>query len=225
MLHVKPGLAVLAVVGALVSGSVASAQPKWEITPFAGYYIASDLYNAYGTTGNSNVELTNSFMWGGRLTANSPRGGIEFAYTRAGSDVKMHTQLVNQPRDKIGRVNIDSYDINFIGYQPSMNPRVLPFGEFGIGWSVTHPEIDSDFHIAAQPKGNTLFSFNFGLGAKIAMSPKISTRFDFKWRVTDTSITTSAGYWCDPWGYCYSYATDWYNSGELMGGISYALGQ
>jgi hypothetical protein len=46
------------------------------------------------------------------------------------------------------------------------------------------------------------------------MSERLSTRIEGRWRVTDTHLTTDAGYWCDPYGYCYSYATDWYNSGS-----------
>jgi len=228
MTRLKPSLTALALVaaGSLACISVAGAQSKLELTPFAGYYIASDIYNSYGTTGTSNVELENSFMWGGRLTASSPRGGIEFAYTRTGSDVKIKTLQSGQQHAKIGRLDIDNYDINFLGYQPSGNPRVTPFGEIGFGWAVTHPNIDSDVVTGANaktPKSNTLFNFNFGLGTKIEMNEKLGLRLEGRWRVTDTAITTSSGVWCDGWGYCYSYASDWYNSGELIGGITYAL--
>jgi len=225
MLRSKPW-AVLVAAAALASAGIANAQPaKVEITPFAGYYIASDIYNTYPVSGSgsSNVELTNSFMWGGRLTFSNPRAGVEFAYTRTGSDAKLHNTLTGQPNKNIGRLNIDNYDINFLGYQYSGNPRVTPFGEIGFGWAVTHPEINSDFLLAAQPKSNTLFNFNFGLGTKVAINEKAAIRLEGRWRITDTAITTSSGYWCDPWGYCYSYASDWYNSGELIGGISYAF--
>ena len=217
---------VLAAAGSLACISVAGAQMKLEITPFAGYYIASDLYNSFATTGTSNVQLENSFMWGGRLTASSPRGGFEFAYTRTGSDIKINSLQLNQQHANIGRLDLDNYDLNFLGYQPSGNPRVTPFGLIGFGWAVTHPNIDADVVAGAggrSPKSNTLFNFNFGLGTKIEMSEKLGLRLEGRWRVTDTAITTSSGVWCDGWGYCYSYASDWYNSGELIGGITYAL--
>ena len=228
MLRSKPSWAVLAVAAALVSAAIANAQPaKVEITPFAGYYIASDIYNSYPVngSGSSNVELTNSFMWGGRLTFSNPRAGVEFAYTRTGSDAKLHQPLAGQPNDNVGHLDIDNYDINFLGYQYSGNPRVTPFGLIGFGWAKTHPDINGNFLFAGapQPKSNTLFNFNFGLGTKIAMNEKVALRLEGRWRITDTAITTSSGYWCDPWGYCYSYASDWYNSGELIGGITYAL--
>jgi opacity protein-like surface antigen len=225
MFRPKSIMTALALVaaGSLASLSVASAQSQIEINPFAGYYIASDLYNGYGANSTSHVGLDNSFMWGGRLTFSSTRGGVEFAYTRTGSDVKIKNGLANDPLSKVGRIDLDNYDINFLGYQPSGNPRVTPFGLLGFGWAVTHPSLDSGVLKNGNLKSNTLFNFNFGLGTKIQMSPKIGLRLEGRWRVTDTALTTSSGIWCDPYGYCYSYASSWYNSGELIGGITYAL--
>ena len=222
-LKTVPALAAMA---SLAWVAVAGAQTKLEINPFAGYYIASDIYNGYSANGSGNVELKNSFMYGGRLTWSSPRGGVEFAYTRTGSDVSLHKVLAGQPNGDVGRLNIDNWDMNFLGYQPSGNPRVQPFGLIGFGWAQTHPDINNSFAVGASartPKSETLFNFNFGIGTKIEMNEKLGLRIEGRWRVTDTAITTSSGIWCDPYGYCYSYASDWYNSGELIGGITYAL--
>ena len=231
MRHLKAGVVLAATLAAAVlCASNANAQVKWDITPFAGYYIASDLFDTYpdgsvpGTSGTTAVELTNSFAWGGRLTAISRRGALEFAYTRTGSDMKLKQPLGNQSRSTFGRLDIDNYDINFIGYEPTGNPKVTPFGVIGIGWSVTHPSIDGDFLGARpSPDGNTLFNFNFGLGVRVAMNEKIATRFEGRWRVTDTNLQTSSGLWCDPFGYCYSYSSNWYDAGELEAGISYSF--
>ena len=102
MRHPKSAGAVLAALAATVlCASNVSAQVKWDITPFAGYYIASDLFNTYpnsgSASGTSGVELTNSFAWGGRLTAINRRGALEFAYTRAGSDMKIKQPLGFSP--------------------------------------------------------------------------------------------------------------------------------
>jgi len=230
MRHTKSTLAVTlaAALCAFVFVPAANAQnSRVEITPFAGYYVASDLYTSYATAGgsSSHVELTNSALYGGRLTFGNDRGAVEFAYTRSGSDVKLQKALAPQPRTKIGKIDIDSFDLNFIGYQRVSNPRMYPFGSIGFGWSRTHPTLDADFVDAAsaQPEGKTLFNFNFAVGMRYEMSPKLSARIEGRWRVTDTSITTDAGVWCDPWGYCYSYASSWYNSGEFIGGLSYSL--
>ena len=230
MRHPKSAGAVLAALAAAVlCASSASAQVKWDITPFAGYYIASDLFNTYpnsgAASGTSGVELTNSFAWGGRLTMINRRGALEFAYTRAGSDMKIKQQLVGQPTGKIGRLDLDTYDINFIGYEPTGDPKVTPFGVIGIGWTVTHPSLDNGFVLPSSRtlSSNTLFNFNFGLGVRVAMNEKIAARFEGRWRVTDTNLQTSSGLWCDPYGYCYSYSSNWYDSGELEAGLSYTF--
>jgi hypothetical protein len=229
MRHPKSGRAVLAaaLAAAVLCASNASAQVKWDVTPFVGYYIASDLFNDYaysgGASGGSGVELTNSLAWGGRLTAINRRGAVEFAYTRTGSDIKLRQQLAGQPRTDIGRIDGDNYDLNLIGYEPTGNPKVTPFGVIGIGWTITHPEIDSAFLTGSQPESNSLFNFNFGLGVRVAMNEKIATRFEARWRVTDTNLQTSSGLWCDPYGYCYSYSSNWYDAGELEAGLSYSF--
>lgn len=218
-------LVLLALIFVAAHAPVASAQMQWEFTPFAGYYIASDLYNAYSPTGpgQARVGLTDSFLWGGRLTGTRGHAGLEFAYTRTGSDVQLENLLAGQPRKDVGRINIDSFDLNFLGFQQTGNPNVLPFGEIGLGFSVLHPKIDDDALLGgtAEPESRTRFNFNFGLGTKILVSERIGLRFEGRWRVTDTNVTTGSTTWCDAWGYCYSYSTDWYNSGELIGGLSY----
>jgi hypothetical protein len=95
----------------LASASIAKAQAQIEVTPFAGYYIASDIYNTYSTVnpGTSTVELTNSGLWGVKVAAVGFRGGLEFSYTRTGSDIKINHPLQGQPpRGTIGRLELDS---------------------------------------------------------------------------------------------------------------------
>lgn len=224
----------LALAGALVatSAGVAGAQygggPSWEITAFNGYYVASDLYTAFnGTAGNgSSIGLSNSYMWGGRLGYNpNPRLGVEFAYTRTGSDVEIKNGLNGFNPGSLGRINGNSYDLNFLFYQQSMgNPRVNGFFNLGFGWTVTDPELSSKGGTITPtnaPEGNTLFSWNMGLGAKVDLNEKFALRLDARWRVTDTAITTSSGVYCDYYGWCYSYASDWYNSGEFTAGLTF----
>src|SRR5438045_1514065 len=102
---------------------------------------------------------------------------------------------------------------------------VTPFGARGIGSTVTHPSVDSDFQLptGAQAESNSLFNFNFGLGVRVAMNEQLATRLEARWRVTDTNLQTSSGLWCDPYGYCYSYSSQWYDAGEVEAGISYSF--
>ena len=106
-----PAMFALAALCALATAPAVSAQPSWEFTPFAGYYIASDIYNSYYTSGagTTNVGLTNSFLWGGRLTRNLGTTGLELAYTRTGSDVELNNVLVGQPRANLGSIDIHDF--------------------------------------------------------------------------------------------------------------------
>ncbi|HUL49636.1 MAG TPA: outer membrane beta-barrel protein [Gemmatimonadales bacterium] len=211
----------LAVAVSLGGASIARAQQvAVELTPFAGYYIAADIYSTNGTV----VGLANDIAYGGRLTFTTNQSfGLEFAYTRTQSNATLKRVLAGQPNDQVGKVGIDNYDINFLALQRSNNPHVLPFVEIGFGWAATHPTINTDFVQGVQPQGHTNFNFNFGLGTKIQMSKAVALRLEGRWRVMSTNITTSGGLWCDPWGYCYQYASNWYDSGELNGGLSIRL--
>jgi opacity protein-like surface antigen len=202
--------------------------PVWEITAFNGYYIASDLYTSTGTTGGVQVGLDNSYMWGGRLGVTpNPRLGVEFVYTRTGSDLKLEQGLPSgfPAIGELGRINGNSYDLDFLFLQPTGNPRATGYFTLGFGWTITDPDIQVSGGTAT-PKGdsNSLFAWNFGVGAKVDMNEKIALRLEGRWRVTDTGITTSSGVYCDAWGYCYGYASDWYNSGELTAGLTFKLG-
>jgi opacity protein-like surface antigen len=197
--------------------------PSWELTAFNGYYIASDLYTAL----NATIGLENSYTWGGRLGFYpNPRGGIEFSYTRSGSDLKTYDGSAGfNPGGALGRVNLDNYDVNFIMQQENLaNPRVTGFFTLGFGWTMTAPEYNLPSG-TSQPDGESFFAWNMGLGTKIGMSPSLALRLEGRWRITDTNITTSSGVYCDYWGYCYGYASDWYSSGELSAGLTYKLGR
>jgi hypothetical protein len=205
-------------------------KPGPELGVFGGYYLASDLYNVTGTgTGiGSQIGLDNSFMWGGRLGFSANRNfSTELVYTRSGSDVKVKKAVNGYPDNPIGRLNLNSGDINFLFRQPSLgNPRATGFFELGFGWTWTDPSgIKSPTGVgqaAISPK--TLFNWNFGLGGIFDLNDKFALRLDGRWRITDTHVSTSNGVWCDYWGYCYAYSSDLYNSGELTAGLTYKLG-
>ena len=234
MLMPSRGVALrpLALAAALVALTAATAGaqgygigPSWEITAWNGYYVASDLYTALNNGGQgSTVGLSNGYMWGGRLGFNpNPRLGLEFAYTRSGSDVDVKNAFgTTPPGGNLGRLDLNSYDLNFLFYQQSMgNPRVNGFFTLGFGWTLTDPKIDanSDPNLK-KPESNSLFAWNMGLGTKVDLNERFLLRLDARWRVTDTAITTSSGVYCDYYGSCYSYASDWYNSGEFSAGLT-----
>lgn len=222
---VAGGIVALCLVGVAAPAS-AQYSPQLEITALYGYYIAQDLYtvtsgpDGVGTT----IGLENSGMYGGRIGLYpKPYGGIEFAYQRSGSDVKVSNAYNGYQENDLGRMDYDNYDINFVGRQQNMgNPRVQGFGTIGFGWVVTHPEVRTQ--AGTNYPGNTLFAINFGLGANVAMSPQLALRLEGRWKITDTNIATGSYTYCDYWGYCYSYPSSSYSSGELTAGLTYKLG-
>lgn len=219
----------LTLLGLCLSVGTSSAQtgrkygPSTEVTVFNGYYIAQDLYTVVSGGGSgSTVGMSNSYMYGVRLGFYpQPYGGLEFAWTRTGSDVEVNTQYPGYlPLGPLGRIDIDSYDINFVGRQHNFaNPRVTGFGTIGFGWSVTHPDLQT-----TNLGSNTLFGINFGMGANVAMNEAIDLRLEGRWKITGTHITTGTYTYCDVWGYCYGYSSSSYNSGELTAGLTYKLG-
>ncbi|HET9952503.1 MAG TPA: outer membrane beta-barrel protein [Candidatus Eisenbacteria bacterium] len=205
--------------------------PTWELTPFAGYYIAQDLYTVQnaGAYDGSTIGLLNSFMWGGRLGYYpKPYGGVEVSYTREGSDIEVNKSLGGYNPANYGRVNIDTYEMNFVGRKHNLtDSRVTGFGTIGFGWSVVKPEItlpNNPIDTTPDLGSNTQFCFNFGAGANVAMSPKVSMRLEARWKLTHTDISTGTYAYCDYYGYCYAYSSTTYSSGELMGGLTYKFG-
>jgi len=233
---------VLIALSLALSPTTASAQqytvygPTWELTPFAGYYIAQDLYTLSGSSAysGSTLGLLNDFMWGGRLGYYpKPYGGVEFSYTREGSDIEVSKSVGGYNPATTGRVNLDTYEMNFVGRKHNLtDSKVTGFGTIGFGWSVIKPEItlangslpDNPTPEPLDLGSNTQFCFNFGAGANVAMSKKVDMRLEARWKLTHTDIATSQGVYCDYYGYCYSYASTTYSSGEFTGGLTYKFG-
>jgi hypothetical protein len=224
-------LAVVALAALSILALAPSAQAQgyartFALSGFAGYNIASDIYSGYsGTYGEARLEMKNGLVWGGRIMGfTNDYSAVEFGYARTSSDISFRPASSVNNVDA-GNLSTDEYDLNFLISQPSPNPRMWPYFTLGFGWAVTHPEVHaSDPSKTVTADSNTLFAFNFGIGTLVEVKPNLSLRLDARWRVTDTAITTSSGVYCDYWGYCWSYASDWYNSGELTAGLTYRMG-
>src|SRR5215831_2717568 len=151
-------------------------QPNLELTIFDGYYIASDLYTGYSNVSSGHIGLENSNEWGGRIGINPRPGfGFEFAYTKIGSDIKIHNSPGAFLPSNLGRLDGDEYDFNFVFSQPiPYQTRASGFFTLGLGWTQTHPHINAPVNTSFD--GNSLFAWNFGLGTKIALNEKFLLR-------------------------------------------------
>jgi hypothetical protein len=196
---------------------------QWELTGFGGYLIAQDIYTVTSGGGDgSTIGFENSTMYGGRIGVFPTRyGGVEFQYMKSGSDITTRTSYPGYtPGGDLGRIDYDSYDINFVARQQNLaNPRVTGFGTIGFGWTQTHPKLNGPVTVGS----NSLFGINFGLGAKVNMSPALSLVLQGRWKITQTNLTTGSYNYCDYWGYCYGYTSNAYDSGELTAGLTYNL--
>jgi opacity protein-like surface antigen len=201
-----------------LSASHASALERLEITPFGGWYIASDLY----TYGGAQIGINNSVIYGGRVGLfPNARFGIEGSYSRAESDLSIQKTSLGFPSNTpLGSLLVEQWDGNLVFTQEHMgNPNATGF--FTIGAGATNFSVDQ--RTASGDGTRSQFAWNFGIGTKIDMSEKIALRIDGRYRMTDTNISTDSGVYCDYYGYCYSYSSSWYGSGEISAGLSYRL--
>jgi opacity protein-like surface antigen len=229
-LALAAALGVVALVGA---AHPANAQDRigksTGLTAFGGYYIASDLYTNT-TSGsiyypNQRLELKNNFEWGGRLDFFTNRfTAVELGYTRVRSDLQIHGGSTVPSNYNAGSIAGNEYDLNFLISSPSQDPKFWPYFTIGFGWTGTEPSVSAVTPITGVPvnvKGAALFAWNFGLGSFININPKLSLRLDGRWRITTTGTTTSAGTYCDYYGYCWAYSSNQYSSGDLTAGLTY----
>jgi opacity protein-like surface antigen len=219
---------LVAAVAAVVVAAPAQAQRygrTMALSAFGGYNVASDIFTGTSGSSQAKLELKNGFMWGGRLTAfSTDYSAVEFAYTRNQSDLA-YKSGTNTGNFDAGSLGADEYDLNFLVSQPSPNPKMWPYFTLGLGWTLTHPNVTTpNTSTPVNIDSNSLFAFNFGIGTLVEMNPQLALRLDARWRVTDTAITTSSGVYCDYWGYCWGYSSDWYNSGEFTAGLTYRMG-
>jgi len=216
----RAGLLAAAAVSTLALCTATRAYATLELTGWNGYYIASDLYR---TTG-AQIGIHNSYQYGARLGLfPNKKFGIEgsWGHTTGNMVLYSHTPAFNPANDPLGTLTVDQFDGNFIFQQERMgNPKATGF--FTIGFGAT--DFQADTKLATGNKSNTRFAWNIGIGTKYAMSERLALRLDARYRVTDTNVSTSSGIYCDIYGYCYQYNTDWYDSGELSGGLTYSLG-
>jgi hypothetical protein len=187
----------------------------FAITATAGGYFASQLYN---TTG-SKFHFGDSWTYGGRLLFTpQPHFGIEVGYMYASSSVTANTLVVGAPTTDLGSVALNEIDLN--GLFGGGNGKLYGYFTIGLGMTIIDPKVNPAIN-NVNPASETKFAWNLGGGGFFMFNPKVGFRVDGRFRTIDTNKTTGTGGWCDPFYGCYTYATTWYNSGELTGGLTF----
>jgi len=195
----------------------AAQKPKrFDLSVLGGGYFASDLYSAYsGANLAGKVHLADSWTYGGRIGFVPERHvGLEFSYARAVSDASA-TNPITAPGLQGASVTLDQFDFNFLFGQPKSSQGIGYF-TLGLGWTTVSPTIPQ-----TTASGDTFFAWNFGIGVKAYLGESALFRIDARYRGVDTNRTTGVYDYCDFYGYCYTYASSIYYSGEVTAGLGF----
>lgn len=208
---------------ALAAASTASAQSYGyskasaaDLTVYGGGYFGGDIYTGTYSGLSRDVNVDDDWTYGGRLEyVFSGMVGLEGGYGHSEAGLNLGAGAGQLPQN-IGNLTENRYELNINFYT---NPGPVQ-GYFTLGGGAT--DYKANFE-NGQSASDTKFTSNIGLGIKFSSSQKVALRIDGRWRYTDTNIGGSS-YYCDFYGFCYTYDNSYYGSGELTGGITYRLG-
>lgn len=188
-----------------------------ELTLYGGAYFGGDIYTGVNGLSSRDVNVDDDWSYGARLAyVFSSSIGLEAGYGRSESGIQLGAGA-GQPPSNLGELTENRYELNFNFYT---NPGPVQ-GYFTLGGGATNFSVTFENNVT---QSDTRFTSNIGLGIKMATSPKVALRVDGRWRYTDTNVGGDA-YYCDFYGYCYSYDDSYYGSGEVTGGLTYTLGK
>jgi hypothetical protein len=208
----------------LAAAAPASAQSEQkgatQISVMGGAYLGGTVYTGESGTLTRNVDVQNDWDYGGKLGyVFNQLLGLEFGYSRSNSGLQLEPGT-GKPAAPIGDLTENRYDLNLNFFTHPNNVQ----GYFTLGGGATHFGANFDDGSGSPPKSvsDTRFSSNFGIGMLLHTSPKMALRLDGRWRYTDTNVG-GQDYYCDAYGFCYSYDSSFYSSGQITGGVTYSL--
>jgi opacity protein-like surface antigen len=187
----------------------ARGQDRFEIQPYVGYKWGGSTDVGPNVDLITKINFNSSVAYGITGTFNAtPHLGFEFLWNR-------------QPSTAVGKlpgglsfpqstsVNIDQFQGNFVFTFREREARLRPFALVGLGAT----------DISGKNAGVTKFSFALGGGVKYFVSEHVGIRLQIRYAPTYL-YSTSAGVWCDWYGFCFSVPNDHYlNQGDVTGGL------
>lgn len=184
-------------------------QPRWEITPMAGY-------RTYGTLENTDVakysqlKFDSAFSWGAALGASfGPNFDADVTFSYTSTDVT----AVGRPGNPTRTVGLTQYDTLFNAYYVFGGPRdsLRWYLGGGIGFTILSPDQNLD--------SLTRFAFSLAGGMKWYFSDHVGFRFEARW-IPTYLYSTDGGTWCDPLFGCYYYSNDhMLQQGDFKAGV------
>jgi hypothetical protein len=209
---------------ALVLAGPLAAQDRtgtWEISGFGGGYFGGTLYAGTNALFNHDVNIGSAPAYGVRLGYNFNRVfGLEAAWSQAKPDITGpgSDQLFGQSV-KLGTLTSNVYDASLIFNMA--RGRVIPYLALGAG------AMTFGANVPGSPgTTDTRFVGSFGGGVKMWVTPKLAIRIDGRYRSAYISSGNQYYYGdgCHD-GCYYYYGSNWYGSGEVTGGLTYAFGK
>jgi hypothetical protein len=201
-----------AVMAAFLVAAPASAQNvpnTWEATVLGGGEFGNQIYQGHSTT----VDVATAFTYGLRLGYNINRAfEVEVGWNGASSDLNATAYGHGGQNGKIGTLRQNIYEASGLWHWGSR--RANGYIGMGFGAITFSPDISG-----VNASASTKFTMSFVAGGKFSLSPRVALRVEGRLRTSDTGQQTSTGGWCDYYYGCYYYSTNWYNSGELSGGL------
>jgi hypothetical protein len=210
---------------ALVLARPLSAQDRtgtWEITGFGGGYFGGTLYAGSTAIFNQDVQVGTAPTYGARLGYNFNRSfELEVGWSQAKPDITgPGSDLLFGQTVKLGTLTSNVVEGNFIFN--ITRGRIVPYLTLGAGAMIFSPEV-----AGYSGSSDTRFVGNFGGGVKMWVTPKLAFRIDGRYR--SAYISSGDNYYYDTGG-CnhgcyYYYGSNWYGSGEVTGGLTFAFGK
>jgi len=207
--------ALLPVFIVLSATGAAFAQPRVEISPYAGYILGGSVKFYEGK-----FKIENSACYGGMLAVRAGGGNfIELSYLRMDSEGRWKPYsdwYTSLPTDTI-EIAMNYLQINSLNEFPLDNEAIRPYGTAGIGTSWIHPK-------EGNANDEWMFIFNAALGLKYFFSDRIGIRIQA--RLLLPMIFNGGGFY---FGYgsggAYVSSTTPIVQGDFTGGLIIALGQ
>jgi hypothetical protein len=213
----KKYLAIAAALLAFFLASAAStpAQGKFEVSPFVGYETSA----SYPVTLSSNGAIVNPIdrlrvndatSYGTFLDYNLAENfQVEFMWDRNNTSYSARP-LGSSTYFKAYNSDIDQFQFGGAYTFLDSSHRVRPYFAASVGF--TH---DSNY---GGNQNRTEFSYSVGGGVKYYLSRHFGLRGDIRYLPTYGS--SSYGFYCDPFGFCYNAkVANFLNRGNFVGGL------
>ncbi len=194
----------------------------WEITPFGGGHFGGRLNAGSNALFARDVDLGTAPTYGVRLGYNVNRWfGMEFGWSQAKPDIRARgSDVLFGQSQKLGEMTHNVFEGNAL--VNLARGQFIPYLTLGAG------AMTFDARVPETPGAtDTRFVASFGGGVKMFITPRVGLRIDGRYR--NAYINDHSNYYYDSGG-CrsgcsYRHGSNWYGSGEVTGGLTFAFGR